>query len=926
MLRITASTSARGAMEYFTQSLTRDDNGYYHEGQELAGRWGGKGARMLGLSGEVSQKDYFALCRNRNPETGEQMTPRTKELRRVGYDFTFSAPKSVSVLYELTNDKNILDAFNMSVDETMAELEREMKTRVRKGGKDHDRETGNLVHASFTHFTSRPVDGVPDPHLHTHVYAFNLTFDKDEKRWKAGQFGDLKRDATYYEAAFDARLSYKLRKLGYGTEKKSYSFEIAGTPKSLIDKFSRRRNAIEARAAEKGISDPVGKHAIGYYGREHKVETGRAELRMEWNSRLSDEERSALAGAVHGSIKGDRAYTADEAKEYAITHAFQRASAVEEKRLKSEALKFGVGSVLPKCVADIAQHPEVIAETRAGQVMTTTKTVLKDELAYLQFAKDGQRKQKPLRDTGGIQEAKFAGKESPIDTFENAFDGLSEEQKKAALHIVNSRDSITGVIGKAGTGKTTMMRATVQAIESSGNQVFVFAPSSQASRNVLKREGFKAAETLEMLLKNEKLQDQRKGQVLWIDEAGLMSSHDMRRLTDLAKRNGNRLILSGDYTQHSSVEAGDAFRLLEKEAGVRFARLSEIRRQTARGYKKAVELISDGTPAGAQKGFVALNKMGCVIEASGEKRHRLLVSDYLQAREEGRTALIIAPTHAEGDKLTEQVRTALKERRALGTEHNFIARKSLSWTEAQKGDVRNYQPGMLLEWHQNAKGFKRGEKAVVTERGNGVILQKQDGTQTPIPLTQANRFDVYRTREIAIAKGDRIRITKNGAAKVGAQAKESRLNNGDIFTVEGFTKEGDLRLGNGKLLPKDWGHLSMGYVDTSYASQGKTVDRVFIAVGNESIPASNQQQWYVSASRGREMAKVYVDSKEAVRNAIARTGERLSAVELTRTRLRPTWRERFSESMERNRVGRFLKQRAVAIADYWRGKDGLRYA
>jgi conjugative relaxase-like TrwC/TraI family protein len=97
MLRITPSTSAKGAKEYFTQSLTRDDTGYYHEGQELAGAWGGKGAERLGLAGAVSQEAYFALCDNRDPSTGEQLTPRNKDNRRVGFDFTFSAPKSVSV-------------------------------------------------------------------------------------------------------------------------------------------------------------------------------------------------------------------------------------------------------------------------------------------------------------------------------------------------------------------------------------------------------------------------------------------------------------------------------------------------------------------------------------------------------------------------------------------------------------------------------------------------------------------------------------------------------------------------------------------------------------------------------------------------------------------------------------------------------------
>jgi hypothetical protein len=301
--------------------------------------------------------------------------------------------------------------------------------------------------------------------------------------------------------------------------------------------------------------------------------------------------------------------------------------------------------------------------------------------------------------------------------------------------------------------------------------------------------------------------------------------------------------------------------------------------------------------------------------------HEELVKDYLQAVNDGKSALIIAPTHAEGDRLTDELRGALKERGALGKEREFISRKSTGWTDAQKGDLRNYEPGMVVEFHQNAKGFARGEKCVIGQDDNGVFLQKTDLSRASLPLTQANRFDVFRAREIGIAKGDRIRITKNGDAKVAGQTKGTRLDNGDIFTVEGFTKEGDIRLENGKLLPKNWGHMQLGYVDTSYGSQGKTVDRVFIATGKESLPAANQQQWYVSTSRGREMAKVYVDSKEEVRDAIARTGQRLSAVELTHTKLRPSWRNRFYESLERNRVGRFLKARAAQVADYWRGQE-----
>jgi len=916
MIFVNHFKNAKAAQDYFTQHLSPGDY-YSKDASEMKGQWHGRGAEMLGLSGEVAKEHFFSLCRNENLETGEQLTPRNKTDRRVLTDFTFDAPKSVSLAFELggdngKGDERVLDAFRQSVQETMAEIETSVQARVRRGGKDSDRTTGNMLWAEHIHRTTRPVDGRPDMQLHAHATVFNATFDETEGRWKAIQLGDVVRDKGYYQAAFHARLAGKLSELGYGIEKHGNSFGLAGIDRATAEKFSRRTAIIEAEAERLGISNAETKGNLGKRTREKKSKVPQTmeELRKEWDSRLTKEERLAVRTVGSGLTKGDDRITPEQAKDYALEHSFENASAVSEKRLKAEALTYAVGSIRPKDLADIAQRPEVIARMKDGQLMTTTEKVLRDEISMLQFAKDGQRTQQPFL-------------KEPDD---DALAELSNEQRKAARHVLRSRDTVTGVVGRAGTGKTTMMRATRDALESEpGRRVFAFAPSSQASRGVLQKEGFKDAETLEMLLRNQKLQAQTKGQILWIDEAGLVSSKDMRRLMDLAKRNDNRVILSGDYTQHASVEAGDAFRLLEKEAGVRLAKLTEIRRQTEPGYKKAVEAISQGSAKAAQKGFDALDKMGCVVEASGEERHGLLVGDYLRAVEDGKSALIIAPTHAEGQKLTDELRTALKERGALGKERSFTARKSTGWTEAQKGDLRNYEPGMVLEWQQNAKGFTRGEKAVVGQGTDGLFLQKTDGSRTALPVEQSERFEVYRSREIALAKGDRIRITKNGEAKAKGQKKGTRLNNGDIFTVEGFTKEGDIRLEKGKLLPKDWGHMSLGYVDTSYGSQGKTADRAFIAAGSESVPATNQKQWYVSASRGREMAKLYVEDKQEVRDAIARGGERLSAVELTQTRLKDSWRTRISKSIERNRVGQFLKQRAEVIVAYWRGREGPSY-
>ena len=227
MLIVTPSISSERAKRYFGESLSRDD--YYTRDQEVAGQWFGKGAEKLGLTGKVDQESYFALCDNLNPNgSGEQLTPRQKQNRRPLYDWTFSAPKAVSVLYEYSGDERIRDAFTQSYRETVSDVEAEMKARVRKGGKNEDEVTGNVIAAEFEHFTARPVKGRIDMHMHTHVLIFNATWSAAENRWKASQQGDLKRDADYWEGAFHARFAKRLNDLGIVTIKDGSSFTLAG--------------------------------------------------------------------------------------------------------------------------------------------------------------------------------------------------------------------------------------------------------------------------------------------------------------------------------------------------------------------------------------------------------------------------------------------------------------------------------------------------------------------------------------------------------------------------------------------------------------------------------------------------------------------------------------------------------------------------
>ena len=84
-----------------------------------------------------------------------------------------------------------------------------------------------------------------------------MTWDEEEECWKAGVFGDLKRDAPFFQAAFRVRLVNKLQDLGFGVERNRDDFEIAGIPSDVLKRFSRRTALIERLVQERGITDPT---------------------------------------------------------------------------------------------------------------------------------------------------------------------------------------------------------------------------------------------------------------------------------------------------------------------------------------------------------------------------------------------------------------------------------------------------------------------------------------------------------------------------------------------------------------------------------------------------------------------------------------------------------------------------------------------
>jgi conjugative relaxase-like TrwC/TraI family protein len=245
------ASSAAATAAYYTRYLTEAPG-------EQPGVWSGGQAAGLGLTGEVTGEQLELLLQGRDPVSGatlgavlkDRIGPKGKEVKAVaGFDATFSAPKTVSVWWGLTQDERLLEAHEAAVAATLTHLERfGSTTRVRVNGHRHHPDTQGLTMASFRQTTSRD----DDPQVHTHVvisskvqtvdgrrYALDARYLKRHQRMLGGLYQSLLR------SELTARFGVDWQPIVTGQA------EIAGVPRDLLRAFSKRSVVIDQALAVK---------------------------------------------------------------------------------------------------------------------------------------------------------------------------------------------------------------------------------------------------------------------------------------------------------------------------------------------------------------------------------------------------------------------------------------------------------------------------------------------------------------------------------------------------------------------------------------------------------------------------------------------------------------------------------------------------
>jgi conjugative relaxase-like TrwC/TraI family protein len=891
MLQISKALSATKLQDYHRREFTSPDQNYWSQGQQVQGQWQGQLAEKFGLSGAVGAEEFQRLSEGQHPHTAEQLVMHRQSFEyanadgktvnsvqhRAGWDATFSPPKSVSLTALVGGDERIRTAHSEAVTIALTELER--YTQARLGGNHPAETTGQFVVAKFEHDTARPVDGYAAPQLHTHAVIFNVT-QRENGGTRALQEHGYFDSQQFATAVYQSELTYRLRHLGYEIEAgKSGAPEIKGYTLEYLDASSARRDQIRERMEKHGLHGYEAADIAAHASRSEKLMQTPAEvlaahrqLAAEYGNQPDQVVAEARERArAHNTERTPEAVqkVAREAVTFARERSFEREAVTDERDLFRDALRRGMSEVTYAEVRASFEARIVSGEFQlvpgqkheTGRQFTTAETI-RTEKEILRQVQQGHGRAEQIM---SIQSA--------VAHTENQ-QHLNAGQRAAAEEILTSRDVVQGLEGRAGVGKTTLLKSVREAAEKRGYVVEGFAPTSRAA-NQLRDAGISADTLQGFLVRPGRPNPDR--HLYMIDESSLASTKQVRDF--LAKlESSDRVLLIGDTRQHQGVEAGKPFEQLVN-AGMKTTQLDQIVRQRAAPeLLKAVEHLSRGEAA---EGVALLEQQGRVTEiADAQQRIAAIARSYAANPD---NTIVVSPDNASRRQINQAVRSELQALGAVAAEDHamrVLAPRS-DMTGADRSWAARYVVNDVLYYPRGSRDIgieKQSYAAVVATqpKDNLLTVQKEDGTTVTYNPARLYGVNVYRELEREFSVGDRLGFT--------APSKELGVANRDLGTVQRIDKDGQLsvKMDNGKAVSFDANemrHFDHGYAVTSHSSQGLTADRVLVNIDTEVHPdLINSRFAYVSLSRASHEAHLYTNKASELTARLARDVTKSSAL------------------------------------------------
>ncbi|MGE3449583.1 MAG: MobF family relaxase, partial [Microbacteriaceae bacterium] len=819
------SLKGSGAGEYYVP----EPGGYYLAAGEPPGRWFGQAAARLGLGVSFDDAAFVAVLAGIDPSTGVELGRPFGEGSVRGYDVTFSAPKSVSLLAVLgdpTVQAEVRAAHDAAVDAVLGYVERHALTRFRVDGEVVSVDAEGIVVGVFRQHVSRELD----PQLHTHAVIANRVLSPDG-RWLALDARPLMKDQTVLSALYHAGLRAELTsRLGVGWgEVDNGIAELVGVDREVLDAFSQRSSQVTSRLAVKlaRFEETMGREPTGRerwrLEREAAVDSRRskpaaidaAALQQRWQAQLGELglDRQQLVDETVGRVL-EPAMTLDAdpwggPAEQALSvltesrstwrrpevlREFARATPTDTALPAGEliaGLEAAVGPFEREWLVELAKPLAEGVAVRASdgrpawesplERRYTTSYILEEEASLAEWAR--RRWTQPGR-AGVVETA-----------------GLDHAQVAAARAVAGDAGLVV-VVGPAGAGKTTALRPGIDSLVWQGRPVFAVAPTATAAA-VLAEETGVAADTIDKLL----VEHRRNGGptaryrlpaggTLLVDEAAMVATPTLAELARLADWQGWRVVLVGDPLQYLPVGRAGMFDWLVDHGPT--IELDRIHRFTEAWERDASLALRTGDT----DALVLYEQHGRLHRGEPGEVDFDVIDHWAQLRAEGHSVAVLAANNDTVHRLNH-----------LAQQHRI--------------DIGEVDP------HGPAARIEAGYRLLVGD-------------------------------EIATRRNDRQLRTDSG----------EMVRNRDHWRIDHIEHDGAIvasgRSGTVRL-PADYvsEHVELAYAQTGHAAQGRTVDHSILVVDG----TIDNRGVYVPLTRGRHANHAYValerDDPRTARDVLA---------------------------------------------------------
>jgi len=895
MLSLSQVSNAASASVYY-----QADNYYAKNGEHEQGQWYGQAANDLELGGQNVDPDEFVKILSGDLPNDQSLYRMVDGERKhiAGYDMTFSAPKSVSIMSEVIGDRAMSDAHDEAVKSTLDWVESNV-LQTRKFNKTAQVQEAigdqKMIAALFKHDISRN----EDPQLHTHCVVANAVLGNDGK-YRSLHSPELFRNKMLIGSIYRSELAMNIQEAKLASITRTHPdgrFELSGFDRELISEFSTRSKDIAEYLGE-GAHSAEDKALAALRTRDGKKETSRTELNSTWQNRLTD------LGYSHDKIKHsialqkDNERTVSSALKNALEHLSENSSTFSRK----DVLRFTLAEGLGAFRIDEAEK-EITKAIKSGWLNTSadnsllfTQGTLDREKATLDLEQSGRLAVNPIMPRVKVRKH-HAGFE------------LTQGQHEAAKHILTSPNRTIGVQGYAGTGKTFMLASVSEQAKEAGYNVLGLAPTSNATKT-LGDDANINSQTLQSFLQNPSGNHKT---VLLVDEASLISTQQMMELLTAAQIRGfAKLVLIGDSKQLEGASAGAPFRMLQQE-GMRHTVMDDIKRQKKERHLEAVKSASKGEIERAFK------KLGTdVREAPLEDLSKQTAEAWLKSSMRDRAAIVVT-TNKMAKSVNVHVKNALLEEGIISkTSHEVTQLKSIRLSEIQKRFSDNYIEADFVRFSRTYKnlGIRAGETLKVKKvRKDGVVELVKDQTVVEFkPNADAlgqGAVEAFRSSALQLNEGDKIRWTKPDHSK--------GIRNMDQGTVAAIREDTiTFKMSDGRILEyqktdSQLHYLGHAWAQTGHAYQGQTIDHIIAAMPSLS-GLTDQKSFYVDISRARQEVTFLTDNVDRLRETLKQqTGEEKSALDLLRERQQAIRPSRLLESSVKPSLEKPIK-RSVGLS------------